>query len=338
MATLKTKFMVGLFVVTGFSLAAVVVIWIGMSNYFEKGQYYVAYFDESVQGLDKDSPVKYRGVTIGSVNSIGVAPDANLIQVVLKIETDIKLDNSIVAQLKSVGITGIMFVELEKKDENTPPAIQQIDFPTKYPVINTKPSDIKKIFESLTDVLMEFKKLDIQEISNLIQSTLIKMEQAIDDAQVEKLVNELNRTLSGIQAIADAKKWERLTGSLEYAAESIQSFSTAGTQTMAGVDATLNHIDAAVLDKDKILTALMADANASIQHIDSLILSGNRLIEGTHKDTFRLLLQLKKTLQEYEKAGKHLSRFLERIADQPSQLIFGGPDQEKDFSGETASP
>ena len=126
--------MVGLFVVIGFSLAVVAVIWLGMANYFEKGQYYVAYFDESVQGLDKDSPVKYRGVTIGSVNSIGVAPDANLIQVILKIETDIKLDDSIVAQLKSVGITGIMFVELEKRDANTTLSVQQIGFPTKYPV------------------------------------------------------------------------------------------------------------------------------------------------------------------------------------------------------------
>jgi phospholipid/cholesterol/gamma-HCH transport system substrate-binding protein len=334
MATLKTKFMVGLFVVIGFSLAAVVVIWLGVSNYFEKGQYYVAYFDESVQGLDKDSPVKYRGVAIGSVNSIGVAPDANLIQVVLKIETDIKLDNSIVAQLKSVGITGIMFVELEKKDENAPPAVQRIDFPTKYPVISTKPSDFKKIFESLTEVLMEFKKLDIQEISNLIQSTLIKMEQVIDNAQVEKLVKELNKTLSGIQAIADAKKWERLTGSLENAAVSIQSLSSAGTRTMAGFDTVLNHIDTAVIDKDETLTRLMADANASIQHIDSLVLSGNHFLERTHKDTYRLLLQLKKTLQQYEKAGGHLSRFMEQIADQPSQLIFGRPVEEKDFSGE----
>ena len=120
--------------------------------------------------------------------SIGVAPDANLIQVVLKIETDIKLDDSIVAQLKSVGITGIMFVELEKKDKNTTLPDQQIDFPTKYPVISTKPSDIKKFFESITDVLTEFKKLDMEGISNRIQSTLVKMEQAIDAAQVEKLV------------------------------------------------------------------------------------------------------------------------------------------------------
>jgi phospholipid/cholesterol/gamma-HCH transport system substrate-binding protein len=332
MATIKTKFMVGLFVVIGFSLAVVAVVWLGMANYFEKGQYYVAYFDESVQGLDKDSPVKYRGVTIGSVNSIGVAPDANLIQVILKIETDIKLDDSIVAQLKSVGITGIMFVELEKKDTNTSLPVQQIDFPTKYPVISTKPSDIKKFFDSVTDVLTDIKKLDTEAISARIQSTLVKMEQAIDDAQVATLVNELNKTLSGIQTIANKEKWDSILDALDRTAKSIQAFSSAGTQTVADFDATLNHIDTAVIDNDKALAALMADVSTSIQDIDSLVISGNRFLEGTHKDTFQLLRQLKKTLRQYEKAGKHLNRFLEQVAEQPSQLFFGGPSEEEDIT------
>ena len=334
MATLKTKFMVGLFVIIGFSLAVVLVVWLGMSNYFEKGQFFVAYFDESVQGLDKDSPVKYRGVSIGSVYSIGVAPDANLIQVVLKIETDIKLDDSIVAQLKSVGITGIMFVELEKKDVNTPLAAQQINFPTKYPIINTKPSDIKKFFESVTDVVIEFKKLDIQDISDRIQSTLAKMEQAIDGAQVEKMVNELSKTLAEIQAIAGNEKWESIIGALDHTAQTIQSLSSSGTRAMADFDTTLNHIDTAVLANGDALTALLADINVSIQHMDALMLRGNHFVAGTHKDTFRLLRQLKSTLQQYEKAGKHLNRFLEQVADQPSRLIFGGPAEEPDMAGE----
>ena len=123
MASVKTKLAVGLFVVAGFIMVIFAVIWLGMSNYLEKGKFYVAYFDESVQGLDRDSPVKYRGVSIGKVYSIGVAPDANLIEVVLKIETGLKLDKSIVAQLKSVGITGIMFVELEKKRAGRHPGL-----------------------------------------------------------------------------------------------------------------------------------------------------------------------------------------------------------------------
>jgi len=331
MATLKTKFMVGLFVVIGFSLAVVAVVWLGMANYFEKGQYYAAYFDESVQGLDKDSPVKYRGVAIGSVNSIGVASDANLIEVILKIETDVKLDDSIVAQLKSVGITGIMFVELEKKNDQDVVFGEYIDFPTKYPVIHTKPSDIKKFFESVTGLILDFKKLDIEGISNRVQSTLVKMEQAIDDARIATLVDELNKTLSGIQAIADEKKWENMMGSLHRSANSIQSLSKSGEKSMTGFDATLGHIDTAVLENSKALTALMADVSASIQQIDSLVLSGNQFLEGTHKGTFRLLLQLKNTLRQYEKAGKHLNRFLEQVADQPSQLFFGAPVEEQDI-------
>ena len=89
MATLRTKFSVGLFLIVGLAIVIVGIVWLGMSNYFEKGRFFVAYFDESVQGLDKDSPVKYRGVYIGRVHRIGVAPDEKLIEVVMKIESEL---------------------------------------------------------------------------------------------------------------------------------------------------------------------------------------------------------------------------------------------------------
>jgi len=116
MSSVKTNFTVGIFVIIGFSIVVIAIFWLGMSSYLEKGKFFAAYFDESVQGLDKDSPVKYRGVSIGRVDNIKVAPDSTLIQVILKIETDLKLGKNIVAQLKSVGITGIMFVELDKSN------------------------------------------------------------------------------------------------------------------------------------------------------------------------------------------------------------------------------
>lgn len=111
MASLKTKFTVGLFVASGIGIGLLVIVWLGMSRFFEKGQHYAAYFNESVQGLQIDSPVKFRGVSIGRVDSIGVAPDSKLIQVILKIESGQTMDSRIVAQLKSVGITGSKFVE-----------------------------------------------------------------------------------------------------------------------------------------------------------------------------------------------------------------------------------
>ncbi len=153
MASQKTKFAVGLFVATGIGVASLAIIWLGMSRYLEKGQYYVSYFNESVQGLEIDSPVKYRGVAIGRVDSIGVAPDAKLIEVVLKIESGQPLQSDLVAQLKSVGITGIMFVELDRKKEGEPDRSPSLSFPAKHPVVASKPSGISELLTGLDDAL-----------------------------------------------------------------------------------------------------------------------------------------------------------------------------------------
>ena len=57
------------------------------------------------KGLKIDSPVKYRGVAIGHIERIALAPDSKLIEVILKIEADITLEENMVAQQKAVGIT-----------------------------------------------------------------------------------------------------------------------------------------------------------------------------------------------------------------------------------------
>ena len=172
MSSIRTNFTVGVFVIIGIAIACIAIFWLGMSSYLEKGLFYAAYFDESVQGLSKDSPVKYRGVAIGRVDSIDVAPDSTLIQVIVKIESGLKPEEHIVAQLKSVGITGIMFIELDKKQPNEPNLSPKINFPTKYPVIATKPSDIKRLFDSVNEVLNILKTLDLQAISDKAKNAL----------------------------------------------------------------------------------------------------------------------------------------------------------------------
>ncbi len=58
MASVKTKFSVGLFVILGISAVFVFIVWLGMYEFFREGRRYVVFFDESVQGLNKDSAVK----------------------------------------------------------------------------------------------------------------------------------------------------------------------------------------------------------------------------------------------------------------------------------------
>jgi len=61
-------------------------------------------FDESVQGLQGDSIVKYRGVDVGAWKDPG-GPDNKLIGVVIKVNLRDKLAANTMAQLKAAGIT-----------------------------------------------------------------------------------------------------------------------------------------------------------------------------------------------------------------------------------------
>ena len=190
MASIKTKFAVGLFLAIGLALTIVAIVWLGMSHYLEKGQRYAAYFDESVQGLDRDSPVKYRGVPVGRVEHVRVAPDGKLVEVIIRFDSKRRPEDhleGVVAQLKSIGITGIMFIELDRKEKGSPDTIPKLTFTPEYPVIATRPSDISKLISGVEDVIYQFKALDTREISQKLKLTLDKINQSFDDAQIKDL-------------------------------------------------------------------------------------------------------------------------------------------------------
>ncbi len=329
MASVKTKLAVGLFVVAGFVMVIFAVIWLGMSNYLEKGKFYVAYFDESVQGLDRDSPVKYRGVAIGKVYSIGVAPDANLIEVVLKIETGLKLDKSIAAQLKSVGITGIMFVELEKKKAGDILVAHGRTFESSYPVIDTRPSDIKKIMKAINDILYEFKDMDINGVLESLRSMFAKVERAMDDAQLKNLSEEMQVTIRDIRSSMEPEKWTSTLDSVGSAADNIDALSTAGRETIVKANDTLESYAKLVDENKDEIHALLSDMRASLDNIHRLAGSSNELVLQSNQEIISLMGEFRKSLKEYDKAGKNLNRFLERVADHPALLFLGEPPPEK---------
>ena len=108
----RKYFVVGLFVTLAFLLTAAAIVWINASKYFEQGTRYVTFFNESVQGLSKDSEVKYQGVTVGRVEAIRIAPDNKTVAVIMLINLKDSLPEKVVAQLNMAGITGLVFINL----------------------------------------------------------------------------------------------------------------------------------------------------------------------------------------------------------------------------------
>ncbi len=71
MALKANYFKLGLFVIGAIVAGAIVLVVIGSGRWFQPKLTIETYFNESVQGLDLGSKLKYRGVAIGEVTKIG---------------------------------------------------------------------------------------------------------------------------------------------------------------------------------------------------------------------------------------------------------------------------
>jgi len=334
MASQRTKFTVGLFMTFGIGIAFLAFIWLGMSRFLEKGQYYATYFNDSVQGLDVDSPVNYRGVTIGRVDSIKVAPDSKLIQVILKIETDQKLDDDIVAQVKNVGITGMMLVELDRREEGELDQSPALSFPSEYPVVSSKPSNITELLEGINDVLTELKSLDLEGISGKIKSTLDNANQVIADANVKTLSTSIESSLEDIQRIVDRNRWDRIMASVEDSMESLNNIMDKADTSIGHIDSTVASLERITVGKAETIEAAIEDFKTAVEKANTLLEKGTSMVSGTDESLSRLQQYLLVIARNLEQASENLNRLTATIADHPSQLIFGEPPAPRKLEGE----
>ncbi len=331
MAAQKTKFAVGLFVAVGIAFAILVTIWLGMSRFLQKGQYCVTYFDESVQGLDIDSPVKYRGVFIGRVESITVAPDSKLIKVVLKIESGQKLDPNLVAQLRSVGITGSMFVELDQKKADEPDQSPPLSFPSEYPIIASKPSEISGLIGGINEVLNQIKASDLKEISDKIKSTLDNINQSVDDADIQRISQTIEFSFEKLEKILADQRWDQILASAQTAGQSMNTL-------LDKADRTLFRVEAIVSDKEQTIKTALDDFSQAMKNANIFLNRGSALVSGTDASVSQLMHHLLIAAQNLEKAGENLNQLLEVLAEQPSQLLFGEPPQPREIGADSGNP
>ena len=309
MAKRKTKFIVGLFVATGMGIALVAIIWLGMSRVFEKGRFYAVYFDESVQGLSVDAPVKYRGVTIRRVERIGVAPDSRLIEVIMKVESGLKLEHDMEAQLRVVGITGSMFIELDRRKEEPPGPLRQLPFPTPYPVVQSRPSEISELLRGIDDIVGKMNSLDIVGISERIKSTLdnVNKQVAATDmegisARMKEALTRIDKTVADLDLAAISADMKRALASLN------QDLDPQRWQELIAA-----------------LQAAIASLNGAIDNANNVLANAAGVVANTDAGVANLNQHLVVVGQELETASQNLNRLLEQAADQPSQLLFGEP-------------
>jgi len=282
--------MVGLFTIIGVGLGVVAIIWIGVTKYFEKGNLYVTYIDESVQGLQRDSSVKFRGVDVGRVESIRVAPNGKLIAVVMKINLRENM-NQIVSQLKAAGITGVMFVELDIKRPGELDLSPQIDFPSEYPIIVSRPSEIQRILSGVNDVVEKFGQINTKGISDQLIATTLEIEKFFKSKQIQAILTKLDATAGNLEVMV--KRMDKIIASGK-----IDEILGEAKKTMAGANA--------------MITYMQDDLQAM-------------KLPQTLSKTRSIAQELQYTTENLRRASETLDKFMERLYDRPSDLLFGKP-------------
>ena len=316
MARKTSKFMIGLFVIVGILIGMVAIVWLGASKYFEKGATYATYFDESVQGLQSDSAVKYRGVEVGRVEKIRVAPDNTLIEVIMKIDLKGKLERDDVAQLKAAGITGIVFVELSRKGPREPDLSPKITFVSEYPIISSKPSDIKQLLTGIDNVIQSLNKIDTQGISDQTKSTL---------KVLESTVTSVNSVVASVEKTIGAGKLEEAILEVKNTLLKVQNFvSDVQNEVQAlNLGKTGTNIESATARLDKIMSS--GEVEAILGDVNHAARKMNQLVESLDKRSFEITDSLKATSENLKRASESLEMLVDRVYASPSDLLFGEP-------------
>jgi phospholipid/cholesterol/gamma-HCH transport system substrate-binding protein len=199
METRVNQAVVGVFVLVLGAAGIAAVLWLGSGRLTRKEfGTYVAYFTESVSGLNLHAPVKYRGVAVGSVREIELDPaNPERVRLVLEVEKGTPVKGDTVATLGVFGLTGIAYVELSGGTRDAPALQAQ---PGELgPVIPTGPSLMRRLDTASSTLLA-----DLDETTRSINDVLDPDTRAAlraTVADVRQVTRALARHAADLEAI-----------------------------------------------------------------------------------------------------------------------------------------
>jgi len=293
MTSPSNHFKLGLFVlfVLGIIFASAGVL--GARTAKKESIEYHTYFNESVQGLDVGTPVKFRGVNIGIVSAIEIGPDHRHVDVVMELDvTDIKrmglteegvlghvehgntrfhVPPDLRAQLASSGITGVKFILIDYFDIKQNP-VAELPFEAHANHIPAAVSLFKNLEDSMVQALDNLPK-----VMERLASIMLNIDLALAELRNKGLPDKIVKVVENANsAILDLRTFMKSTNDAaipEKVAKALLNADAAITQ-MNGV---LKRIDG---DKGLVASAHRAtdsfgdvgkSANGSVKNLDDTL-------------------------------------------------------------------
>lgn len=329
----------GLFVVTSIMVGLASILWLGANRFEREIISAWTYFDESVQGLEAGSAVKFRGVLIGNVSQIRVAPDHRRVAVLMHINADVLsalglrregqrddpggpfVPPDVRVQLASSGLTGGKYLSIDKFDP-TKTKLPELPFPVPWNYVPATPSTLKSVEETVLKLAVDVPQAiaDARELFHDARRFLVEIDPKGLTHEAQALMSETRQTVAAVDGPALAAKVDGL---------------------LTALDRTANRVDALAADLGRLtgeegeLTALVADArevtrtvNDAIERADlaattASLRDTSGSVGGLTRDLGAMSRDLRQALTSLRDAADKVARLAEVLERDPGSLIHG---------------
>jgi len=334
-------FKLGLFVIAATGVLVLLLLILGSGRWFQSKVAIETYLNESAQGLEVGSKVKYRGVVVGEVTKIGFTytkyqldkPMAERLRYVMiealllprliggRASGDItrpetarmEIDKGLRVRLAPQGITGTNYLEIDYVDPKTNPELP-ISWEPDNLYIPSAQSTVTQFIGTASDILARFQRLDLEgtltNLNRLLITTNNRIE-AIDSAKLSQSASRVLDKLDKLPMEQIGKDAAALLADLRVTNQRLSAMLDDPAIKRLPTDA-----DAAAVALKKVLD----DPNfaKSLSHLQSTLARLDRVTGGGETD-------LKRTLDNLRQITDNLRDLTENAKHYPSQLILGAP-------------
>jgi paraquat-inducible protein B len=310
---------IGVFFASGLALGVAGLLAFSARSHFHPQVKYVLYFDGSLKGLNPGAPVRFRGVTVGSVVDVRIrhnqAANDHSMPVIISVDKELtqsKSDEELQftreknKELIGEGyrgrleaeslVTGILYVELDIIPNAPPPVFHQTK--PEYNEIPTMPSQVQQLLENLAH-------FDLPGLSDKLNALLSRLDATITQLNVSEINASATNLLSSLNQLV---KSEDLTNSLASLRLTLNDARNLIQRVDRRVDPLADGATNMLYDARKTL----ADLRVTIQSVASLLGPDSPFPPD-----------LKQTLQDLSNAGRAITDLAEFLERNPDALLTG---------------
>jgi len=335
----------GLFVIGATIAGVLLLLIVGSGRWFQSKTVVETYFNESVQGLDIGSKVKYRGVSVGEVTRIGfsynkyeqdkqmserkryVLVEATILgrligsraggEITRPEQVHLEIEKGLRIRLAPQGITGTNYLEIDYVDPKANPELP-ISWEPANLYIPSAQSTFTQFIAAAGDIAEKLQKLDIDATLQRLNRVLDNANRKIESVDAARISDSTSRVLTKLDTKLDQLHVDELNRQSTALLAELR-------QTNQKLGAILDDPGWKKIPGDASAAAaqarkLLEDPNLAkaLVHLESTLTRLDRMAGGTESD-------LRKTLDNVRQITENLRDLTEEAKQNPSRLLRGAP-------------